>query len=90
MKREKGMTTTPLDLPPQIHYGAPRDVEDQIELALASVRMVTGFLGASQYGTCESSEETEAAGLVLFRALEFLDELDFTKVTMKPEKEKED
>jgi hypothetical protein len=89
MKRDKGATPTPLDPEAEIHYGAPRDLEDQVSFALASVRVVTGFLGASRYGTCEDDQETEAAGLVLFRALEFLDELDFSKVTVKPETENE-
>ena len=83
MKRENAASAKQLD-PEPVHYGAPRDVEDQLSFALASVRVVTGFLGASQYGTCEDDQETEAAGLVLFRALEFLDELDFSQVTMKP------
>ena len=89
MKRDKGPTTTP-PIPEPVHYGAPRDVEDQLSFALASVRVVTGFLGASRYGTCEDDEETEAAGQVLFRALEFLDGLDFSTVTMKQETEKEE
>lgn len=84
MKRDKAVTTTPRDPDPVIHYGAPRDLEAQVSLALASVRVVTGFLGASQYGTCEDSEETEAAGEVLGRALELFDGLDFSTVTMKP------
>ena len=90
MKRDKGTTTTPLDEEPDIRYGAPRDMEAQVSFALSSVRVVTGFLGASRYGTCEDDEETEAAGQVLFRALEFLDGLDFSTVTMKQETEKEE
>jgi len=86
MKRDKAVTTIP-PLPEPVHYGAPRDLDDQLSFALSSIRVVTGFLGASQYGTCEDNEETEAAGQVLFRALEFLDGLDFSKVTMKPEPE---
>lgn len=88
MKRDKDTTTAP-PLPEPVHYGAPRDIEDQLSFALASIRVVTGFLGASQFGTCEDDEETEAAGQVLFRALEFLDELDFSHVTMKPDTENE-
>ena len=83
-------TTNLLNPEPTVPYGGSLDLEDQISFALASVRVVTGFLGASRYGTCEDDEETEAAGQVLFRALEFLDGLDFSRVTMKPETGKEE
>ncbi len=85
MKRDKTVTTTPRDPFPVIHYGAPRDLEAQVSLALASVRVTAGFLTASKYGTCEDPEDDEAAGEVIYRALELLDELDFSKVTMKPQ-----
>ena len=85
MKRDKGATTTPLDEEPVMHYGVARDMEAQVSFALASVRVVAGFIGASRYGTCNDVEDEEAAAEVLDRASEFLDGLDFSKVTMKPE-----
>jgi hypothetical protein len=85
MKRDKAVTTKQLDPEPVIHYGAPRELDSQVSFALSSLRVVAGFLGASRYGTCEDVQETEAAGEVLDRASEFLEALDFSRVTMKPE-----
>lgn len=84
MKRDNAVSTKQLDPDPLVHYGVPRELESQVSFALSSLRVVAGFLGASRYGTCEDVEETEAAGEVLDRSLEFLEGLDLSRVMIKP------
>ena len=55
-------TASLLDPEPTVHYGVPRDLDDQVSFALSSIRVVAGFLGASRYGTCELTRRPRRRG----------------------------
>ena len=56
-----------------IGYGEPRDIEEQLDLALASLHVVEGYLrGASCSGIGGDDKDSEAGSRVMYRALEFL------------------
>lgn len=85
MKKQARKSTPPLpEGESLVPYGPLMDLEAQISFALSSVRVVADVLGTARYGTCQSVEDNEAAGEVLHRALWFLDDLDLSRVTMKP------
>lgn len=88
MQRDTAASRIPRDPVPVVHYGDPRDLEAQVFFALSSLRVVAGFLAASKFGTCEHSEDDEAAGEVVSRALEFLEGLDLLNVKQKAEEER--
>ncbi len=66
-----------------VAFGAPRELEAQIDFALSSLRVVGGYLGGARYGTCQDERDEEAAGMLIDRTLEFLEQLDLSRVSVK-------
>jgi len=72
-----------------VGYGDPRDLDEQIDFALNSLRVAAGYLGAASYGTCQDVKDDEAVAMLVDRAREFLEGLELSHVSVKPRTEQE-